>query len=79
MVSKSCRPKLSHSVYRLAYFSLNGKGVKKDEIRAYDLAQKSAINGHGDAVYLLKKMYHNGNFVRKDLLELFCYCGKPSN
>ena len=49
----------------------NGKGIKKDEAKAFEWYKKSAEQGNSDAQLNLGNCYMNGRGVEKDEVKAF--------
>jgi TPR repeat protein len=61
----------SPAQYQMALIYLNGYGVKKDPMKAYELLSLSSSQNYPDALFSLSLMYSEGEIVEKDLKTAF--------
>lgn len=57
---------LTKAMYNLALCYYRGKGIQKDDEKAYQWIEKASVKGHEKAQFLLGSFYENGVFVNKN-------------
>jgi len=68
----------SPAQYQMALIHLNGFGVKKDPIKAFELLSLSSAQNYPDALFSLSLMYSEGEIVKKDLKTAFALMEKAA-
>jgi len=61
----------SPAQYQMALIYLNGYGIKKDPVKAFELLSLSSSQNYPDALFSLSLMYSDGEIVDKDLKTAF--------
>lgn len=72
--NKDCK----YSIYKFAYFLVNGIGGLKDVSRGFSVAQKGANEGDADCLNYLGELYENGLGTKADLKKAKEYYEKAS-
>jgi len=58
-----------HQLYNESLALLEGRGIKKDETRSFEINRTAALEGHGDAVLAMGWFYINGVGVERSISE----------